>query len=168
MLSKKDKEIRIGTLLGRGTQLEGDFSAEGSARIDGTIKGNVTVSGSLIIGATGNIEGNVSSKAIVVGGEVLGNIDAPEKAELTATAKVLGDITTNVIVIDEHAVFQGKCDMNQVVPDRRARNKAVRAGKKSAKAAIVEALREVEAANQEAANQDAEQTVAEPENQEIF
>lgn len=163
MLNKKDKEIRIGTLLGRGTELEGDFSAEGSVRIDGTIKGNVTVSESMIIGATGNIEGNISAKSIVVGGEVLGNIDAPEKAELTATARVLGDITTNTIVIDEHAVFQGKCDMNQAVPDRKTRNKAVRAGKKSAKAALAEALREVEAANQEL-----EQPEIEPKNDEIF
>lgn len=163
MLSKKDKEIRIGTLLGRGTELEGDFSAEGSVRIDGTIKGNVTVSESMIIGATGNIEGNISAKSIVVGGEVLGNIDAPEKAELTATARVLGDITTNTIIIDEHAIFQGKCDMNQAVPDRKTRNKAVRAGKKSAKAALAEALREVEAANQEL-----EQPEIEPENNEIF
>lgn len=163
MLSKKDKEIRIGTLLGRGTELEGDFSAEGSVRIDGTIKGNVTVSESMIIGATGNIEGNISAKSIVVGGEVLGNIDAPEKAELMATARVLGDITTNTIIIDEHAIFQGKCDMNQAVPDRKTRNKAVRAGKKSAKAALAEALREVEAANQEL-----EQPEIEPENNEIF
>lgn len=163
MLNKKDKEIRIGTLLGRGTELEGDFSAQGSVRIDGTIKGNVTVSESMIIGATGNIEGNISAKSIVVGGEVLGNIDAPEKAELTATARVLGDITTNTIVIDEHAVFQGKCDMNQAVPDRKTRNKAVQAGKKSAKAALAEALREVEAANQEL-----EQPEIEPENNEIF
>ena len=163
MLNKKDKEIRIGTLLGRGTELEGDFSAEGSVRIDGIIKGNVTVSESMIIGATGNIEGNISAKSIIVGGEVLGNIDAPEKAELTATARVLGDITTNLIVIDEHAVFQGKCDMNQAVPDRKTRSKAVRAGKKSAKAALAEALREVEAANQEL-----EQPETEPESNDIF
>ena len=76
-----------------------------------------------------------------------GNITAPEKAELTASAKVLGDIATKVIVIDEHAVFQGKIDMNQTVPDRKGKArtaKAVRAGRKSAKAAIAEALKEVE------------------------
>ena len=160
---KKDKEIRIGTLLGSGTELEGDFSADGSARIDGIIRGNVTVTGSLIIGATGSIEGNVSAKAVLIGGEIVGNVEAPEKAELTAGAKVLGDIVTSVIVIDEHAVFQGKCDMNQTVPDRRVKSKAVRAGKKSAKPAIVEALKEVEAANKEA-----EQTASEMENSELL
>lgn len=144
MLSKKDKEIRIGTLLGKGTEIEGDFSSEGSARIDGTIRGNVTVDGSLIIGATGSILGNIFAKSILVGGEVIGNIDAPDKIELASAAKVLGDITTNMVVIDEHAVFQGRCDMNQNVPDRKTKSKAVRASKKSAKAAIAEALKDVE------------------------
>ena len=83
----------------------------------------------------------------MIGGEVTGNITAPEKAELTASAKVLGDIATKVIVIDEHAIFQGKIDMNQTVPDKKGKAKAAkatRAGRKSAKAAIAEALKEVE------------------------
>ena len=118
MLGKKNADTKMSTLIGAGAELTGDFTLDGSARIDGKI-----------------------------GGEVTGNITAPEKAELTASAKVLGDIATKVIVIDEHAVFQGKIDMNQTVPDRKGKArtaKAVRAGRKSAKAAIAEALKEVE------------------------
>ena len=129
MLGKKNADTKMSTLIGAGAELTGDFTLDGSARIDGKIGGNVTVTGNLI------------------GGEVTGNITAPEKAELTASAKVLGDIATKVIVIDEHAVFQGKIDMNQTVPDRKGKArtaKAVRAGRKSAKAAIAEALKEVE------------------------
>ena len=149
MMSKKDSEIQISTLLGKGTVVEGDFSADGSVRIDGTVNGDVSVEKALIVGATGSITGNVAAKTVIIGGEVIGDIDAPEKAELTETAKVIGDIGTSVIVIDEHAVFQGKCDMNQAVPDKRVRAKAVRTGRKTAKAAIAEALKEVEAANEE-------------------
>ena len=93
------------------------------------------------------VTGDVQASSVLIGGEVTGNINAPEKAELTASAKVLGDIATNVIVIDEHAVFQGKIDMNQAVPDKKGKArtaKAVRAGRKSAKAALAEALKEVE------------------------
>ena len=163
MLGKKNKEIKISTLLGRGTELKGDFSAKGSARIDGKIEGNVTVAGSLIVGAGASITGDITAKEILIGGEVIGNIDAPEKAELTATAKVLGDITTQVIVIDENAVFQGKCDMNQAVPNKKTRSntaKAVRAGRKSAKAAIAEALKEAQAEAMEEEKQETQQEVA--------
>lgn len=146
MLGKKNTEVKISTLLGKDSECVGDFSAKGSVRLDGKITGDVTVTGTLIIGAAGSVSGNITAEAVVIGGEVLGNVTAPEKAELTETAKVLGDIATKVIVIDEHAVFQGKIDMNQEVPGKRNKPniKAVRAGRKTAKAAIVEALKEVE------------------------
>lgn len=151
--NNKEKQVQISTLIGKGSELGGDFSVQGSARIDGKIDGNVTVEGTMILGANGSISGNVSADAVVIGGEVLGDIVAPEKTELTATAKVLGDITTKVIVIDENAVFQGKIDMNQEVPDKKPKSKTAksnRVGKKSAKAAIAEALKEMaEAANKE-------------------
>ena len=147
MLGKKNADTKMSTLIGAGAELTGDFTLDGSARIDGKIGGNVTVTGNLILGAGSIVTGDVQAASVLIGGEVTGNITAPEKAELTASAKVLGDIATKVIVIDEHAVFQGKIDMNQTVPDRKGKArtaKAVRAGRKSAKAAIAEALKEVE------------------------
>jgi cytoskeletal protein CcmA (bactofilin family) len=146
MLAKKNSEVKINTLLGSSSDVTGDFKAEGSVRIDGRINGNVTVTGVLIVGAGGTVSGNVSARSAIIGGEVLGDVTVSEKTELTATAKVLGDISTSVIVIDENAVFQGKCDMKQEIPEtasRAAQAKAIRAGRKSAKAAIAEALKEV-------------------------
>ncbi|MBE5884519.1 MAG: polymer-forming cytoskeletal protein [Lachnospiraceae bacterium] len=147
MMGKKSTEVKISTLIGKGCELHGDFNAKGSARIDGTVEGNVTVTGSLLVGAGGSINGNVSAVSAVIGGTVIGDVVAPEKLEMTATAKILGDIATKVIVIDENAVFQGKIDMNQTTPNRKGKagtSKAVRTGKKTAKAAIAEALKEVE------------------------
>lgn len=141
------KQVKINTLMGKGSDIAGNFSTQGSARIDGKIVGDVTVTDALIVGATGSINGKVSAKSVVVGGVVLGDIIAPEKIELTATAKVLGDISTKVIVIDEKAIFQGSCNMNQSDVDRKARPKisanVARAGRKTAKEALEEALKEV-------------------------
>ena len=79
-----------------------------------------------------------------------GNLNVPEKVELTSTARVIGDITTGGLVIDEKAVFQGRCDMNQDASKKlKPNNKAVKAMKKSAKSAIVEALKEVEESSEE-------------------
>lgn len=160
MLKNKEKQVQISTLIGKGSELMGDFSVEGSARIDGKVDGNVTVTGTLIVGSNGKIAGDVTAKAVVIGGEVLGDIIAPEKTELTATAKVLGDVTTQVIVIDENAVFQGKCDMNQEAPEKKAKGRMTKptrgVGRKSAKAAIAEALKEVkEAADREEEKEEA-------------
>lgn len=148
MFGKKDT-VRITTMLGQGSDFQGSLSAEGSARVDGNVDGNVKVTGTLIVGSTGRISGNVEAEAAVIGGEVLGDVIAPEKAELTATAKVLGDVSTKVIVIDEHAVFQGRCNMYQkeqpaeipVIP--KAVKPSDRPVKRTAKEALQEALREV-------------------------
>lgn len=146
-LGKKNADVKISTLLGQGAEINGDFNAKGSARLDGKVNGNVNVSGTLILGAGSVINGDLTADIVIIGGEIVGNVNAPTRTELTGTARVLGDITTNIIVIDEHAVFQGRCDMNQEVPDRKTRSntaKAIRAGRKTAKAAIAEALKEVE------------------------
>lgn len=148
---KKSEQITITTIIGKGAECKGDFSAQGSARIDGHVDGNVTVTGKLIVGTTGVINGNVEAQAAMIGGEVIGSVNAPERTELTASARVIGDISTAVIVIDEKAVFQGSCNMNQETSAKKPKTamRAARAGKKSAKAAIAEALREVQEASRE-------------------
>lgn len=147
----KKKEVQITTIIGNGAECNGDFFAEGSIRVDGTIQGNVTVSGTLIVGVAGYINGDVNASVVIVGGEINGNVNAPEKTELTSTARMIGDIVTTTIVIDEKAIFQGNCNMNQDVSGKRPRinSKTLKAGRKTAKAAIEEALREVEADQQE-------------------
>ena len=148
----KKNETQITTIIGINAECNGDFSAEGSIRVDGTVNGNVTVTDMLIVGAAGCINGEVSAQKVIVGGEVYGNLNVPEKVELTSTARVIGDITTNGLVIDENAVFQGSINMNQEGGKRaRPNGRTMRAVKKSAKLAVEEALREVEADNAEEA-----------------
>ncbi len=143
----KKATLAMTTIIGKGTCVNGELTVEGSARIDGTVEGDVTITGDLIIGSTGKVNGDMKAQSAVIGGEVNGDVSAPDKVELTATAKVLGDLFTKAIVIDEHAVFQGKCDMNQQMPEKNKKKKPVAkaAGpaKKSAKAALQEALLEV-------------------------
>ena len=149
MNNKKDT-ITITTILGRGTGISGDFEVDGSARIDGEINGDVKVNGTLIIGAEGRVLGDIEAYDAIIGGEVNGNVTAENKTELIATAKLLGDLVTKVLVIDENAVFQGKCNMNQDVTQKKNRKTAriLRTEKKSARDALQEALREVAEENQ--------------------
>lgn len=142
-------DTRITTIIGKGTVISGDFQAEGSVRMDGTVDGDVKVGGSIVLGATGKVNGSVDAASAMIGGEVIGDVNAPDKIELTATARVIGNLKTNVIVIDEKAIFQGACNMNQEVEEgvkpRKRPVRENRAGRKSAKDALKAALQEVEA-----------------------
>lgn len=144
----KKSVAKIGTIIGKGNVINGDFLAKNSVRLDGQIEGNVVVEGLLVIGSAGKITGNVEAAAAIVGGEVTGDIIAPDKIEITETARVIGNLRTNVIVVDEKAIFQGQLDMYQeempAKPKRRPMRES-KAVKKTAKDALKEALREVDA-----------------------
>ncbi len=103
---------QVGTIIGPGAILDGPLTTNDSTRIDGTVKGNVTISGALIVGQEGKILGNVSAVNAYVAGEITGNVSVPQgKIEISDTGKVIGDVTCKGIIIDENAVFQGQCDM---------------------------------------------------------
>lgn len=118
--SKKDASVdpaleQVGTIIGPGAVLDGPLTTKDSTRIDGIIKGNVTVSGALIVGQEGKITGTVSAMNAYIAGEVTGNISAPQgKIEISDTGKVVGDVSCKGIIIDENAVFSGQCDMTGV------------------------------------------------------
>ena len=104
---------QVGTIIGPGAVIEGPLTTKDSTRIDGIIKGNVTISGALIVGQEGKITGTVSAMNAYIAGEVTGNVSAPQgKVEISDTGKVVGDVTCKGIIIDENAVFHGNCDMS--------------------------------------------------------
>lgn len=118
MLSKKNvtlenSNMKVNTIIGQGAVFTGDITVKDTVRIDGEIKGNVKTDAILILGSSGRIEGDVEGDVIFAGGDIKGNITAKNKVEASSTAKILGDITTKLLVIDENAVFQGNCNMGQ-------------------------------------------------------
>ena len=118
--NKKDTTVdpaleQVGTIIGPGAVLDGPLTTKDSTRIDGTVKGNVTISGALIDGQEGKITGTVSAMNAYIAGEVTGNISAPQgKVEISDTGKVIGDVTCKGIIIDENAVFHGNCEMTSI------------------------------------------------------
>ena len=166
-------KITIAAIIGRNVVCNGDFTSQESARIDGTVEGNVIIGGTLIVGECGVVNGNVKAKAAVIGGRVYGNVDAPERIELTTTATLIGDMKTAAVVVDDGAVFHGHCDMGRAnaqgeqaadVEDTQTRKTPAdepvqpdKKEKKSAKSAFFKALRELKEAGEAPASQESSQ-----------
>ena len=101
----------LGAFFGKDTQFEGVLKFEGTLRIDGLFKGAIEAGGTLIVGADGNVQSDVSVSDIVIYGEVRGNIVADKKIEIDSSGKVFGDIQAPSIVIRDGAILDGKCRM---------------------------------------------------------
>ena len=70
----------------------------------------------MILGEKAVVNGDIEAEAAMIGGTVNGSIKAKGKVQLMDTAKVMGDITTEVLVVDEKAVFNGRSTMSGVAP----------------------------------------------------
>lgn len=106
----------MNTIIGKDSVIEGTIEVQGGLRVDGVVKGRISASASLAVGDTGKVEADLASTEVLIGGKVIGNILAKEKIELQSKAEVEGDITTKNLIIEEGAVFHGKCNMKGSSP----------------------------------------------------
>jgi cytoskeletal protein CcmA (bactofilin family) len=97
--------------LTEGARVEGSLTCKGDFRLDGHAHGDVTTDGRLVVGAQGIIKGGARGKNVHVYGKIEGNIEASESILLSATAKVIGDISAPKLVVEEGAQLTGKCTM---------------------------------------------------------
>jgi cytoskeletal protein CcmA (bactofilin family) len=104
----------LSTIIGKDSTFTGDMEVKGTLRIDGRVKGRIVCDETVSIGATGEAEAEIDAKMVIVAGTVVGNIRTSEKIEMQAKAKVLGDVSTKNIVIEQGAIFHGSCQMKGV------------------------------------------------------
>lgn len=117
-MAKKDKIIAF---LGENTSFEGKLSFEGTLQIDGRYRGDISATGDLIIGRTGQVESNIHVSTIIVNGEVHGNVIAEKCIEIRVPGKVYGDILAPTVVIHEGVIFEGNCRTQPVKAQERAK-----------------------------------------------
>jgi len=100
------------SLVGKGSVIEGTIRTEGGIRIDGTVVGEVLAKSTAAVGEGGVVEGSLTAKSVSVAGKIQGNVTASEKLTLEARSIVSGDVRTARLIVDEGAIFDGKCSMS--------------------------------------------------------
>jgi cytoskeletal protein CcmA (bactofilin family) len=110
---EKKTEKGFYTMIGEGAGFEGTIIVPHGIRIDGAFKGKIEASEMLTIGNAGVVEAEIKAKSIIIGGKVSGNIVAAERVELESRASLIGDLQTRDLVINEGALFHGKCSMKE-------------------------------------------------------
>ncbi len=97
--------------LGKGSRVEGKLSFEGSVRIDGQVDGEIQAQEAVIIGESAVLNAQITAGTVILTGKLTGDIVARKRVELRAPARLLGNITTPCLVIQEGVVFEGRCSM---------------------------------------------------------
>lgn len=107
--------------ISRGVEVTGDVLFADALQVDGKVNGKViSESGSLMIEQTGDVQADVDVGVCVIRGSLRGNVNARSRVEIYKTARVQGDITTPVLLVEEGALLSGAITMGKEAarPDR--------------------------------------------------
>ena len=113
MSNGKLEDFSINTIVGPGASINGDIESGGFTRIDGSIRGNLSAKGRVVVGEKARMKSNISGTTITIGGVVYGSILASERIIILNTGLVLGDIITRRIQADEGCLIHGKVTVCQ-------------------------------------------------------
>jgi cytoskeletal protein CcmA (bactofilin family) len=100
--------------IGKSVLIKGELSGSEDLYLDGEVEGNVHLKQhSLTIGPHGRVRANLHAREVIVHGKVDGNIFGDERVELKKSAILVGDISTQRIMIEDGAYFKGAIDIQK-------------------------------------------------------
>ena len=108
------------TFIGANITIEGTVTGSDPVVVEGSVRGNVRLTGDLLIGTKGRVEATVHARNVTIEGKLTGDVSADERVELVATASVEGNIKAPRIVVAEGARFRGNVDMGAQRPHESA------------------------------------------------
>src|SRR5687767_2584664 len=94
----------VGAYLGPGTKINGKLHFDGQATIDGEVEGEIVAQGHVTVGQQATIKGKISAASILVQGKVMADIQADKRLALQPPGSVVGDVTTQSLVIGDGAI----------------------------------------------------------------
>jgi cytoskeletal protein CcmA (bactofilin family) len=100
--------------IGKSVVIKGELSGSEDLTLEGQAEGRIDLKDNVLtIGPNGKIKAEIFAKAVVVLGEVVGNVTATEKVDIRDHGSVEGDISAPRVAIAEGAHFRGSVDMQR-------------------------------------------------------
>jgi cytoskeletal protein CcmA (bactofilin family) len=113
IFKSEGKQSDLNGFLDSGSHVNGELRFQTSFRVDGKLDGTVVSDGDLIVGDGGEVEGDLRVGQIVISGTVRGTIRAAKRVHISPSGKVFADVDTPSLIIEDGAVFEGRCSMSR-------------------------------------------------------
>ena len=101
----------------QGSKLEGNVTSENDFRIDGKFIGNLNCRARVIIGPSGEFNGEIDCQNAIVEGRFHGTLKTHEILEVREGAVIEGDVHTNKLVVQSGSIFDVKCSMGEQIAE---------------------------------------------------
>lgn len=105
-------ESSAGAVIGKGMVIRGQIRSGEHIHVDGEVEGNLQLPGyDLTVSAQARVRADVSAREVETAGVIEGNVDATKKITVRKGGRLLGDLRTPGIVIEDGAYFKGKIEI---------------------------------------------------------
>lgn len=99
------------SLVDRYSSIEGTFATSRDVRVEGVVRGKLTCQGLLYIAEGADVDATVDASNITVAGNLNGEITCRGRLQIASTGRVSATVTTDTLVIDEGAFYEGELNM---------------------------------------------------------
>ena len=113
----KDPEILERNIIGQQTTIVGDITSKGDFRVDGNVEGTIKTSGRVVIGANGQVKGNVECVNADIEGKFSGKLNVSEMLSLKSSATINGEVIIGKLSVEPGANFNATCNMKGSVKE---------------------------------------------------
>ena len=111
---RRHMETRDVVNIGKSVVIKGELNGSEDLTVEGHVEGRIELKDHVLtIGPHGKIKAEIHAKAVIILGEVTGNISASEKVDIRDNGSVDGDIVAPRVAIAEGAHFRGSVDMQR-------------------------------------------------------
>src|SRR5579885_1803976 len=112
-----DPEPRNTATIGKAVKINGQIFTKEDLYVDGDVEGTIeSHDNKVTIGPNGRVQAGIRAREVVILGQVQGNVEASDKVDIRKDAKLVGDITTSRISIEDGALFKGSIDIKKAEP----------------------------------------------------
>lgn len=113
----KEPEILERNIIGQQTTIVGDITSKGDFRVDGNVEGTIKTSGRVVIGANGQVKGNVECVNADIEGKFSGKLNVSEMLSLKSSATINGEVVIGKLSVEPGANFNATCNMKGSVKE---------------------------------------------------
>jgi len=108
MFKKKREESGIvDSVIGSNTSINGTITFENGLRIDGNFEGEIKGVGGLIVGQSGVVKADLDVVDLFIGGIVEGNVNARGRVQISASGRLIGNISASAMMVEDGGLFEG-------------------------------------------------------------
>ena len=115
----------MSSIIGPDLEVKGDINIKGDLLIYGKVDGNITCEGLVTTAKNSIVKGYIKTKFADISGQIEGDLEVQQKASLSSTSILHGDLLASILVIEEGAQFSGLCKMITKSDTSKASNRKV-------------------------------------------